>query len=57
MATYHVMPINDLEEHTEETTCACMPSVTFLENGNMLVVHNSYDGRELSEIGEINFSV
>ena len=43
--TYHVLPVNDLKEHTEDTTCECKPRVEF-ENGNMIVVHNSFDGRE-----------
>lgn len=47
MAT-HVIPLNDLKEHTENTTCECCPSVEF-ENGEMIVIHNSFDGRELTE--------
>lgn len=43
--TYHVLPTNDLKEHTEDTTCECKPRVIF-ENGEMIVVHNSFDGRE-----------
>lgn len=45
---YHILPINDLKEHEEETTCECMPSVEFVEGG-MIVIHNSFDGRELHE--------
>jgi hypothetical protein len=47
--TYHVLPVNDLKEHAENTTCECHPKVIF-ENGNMVVVHNSYDGREGLEL-------
>lgn len=52
--TYHVTPIDDVEPHNETTTCKCEPKVIFAENGNMIVIHNSFDGREgmewLSEI-------
>ena len=41
----HITPINDLEKHEESTTCKCEPSV-IEENGELIVVHNSFDGRE-----------
>ncbi|MES2382365.1 MAG: hypothetical protein V4538_15065 [Bacteroidota bacterium] len=44
----HVLPINDIKPHEETTTCECEPNVIF-ENGEMIVVHNSYDGREFIE--------
>lgn len=53
MPTFHVTPINDIEEHQQEgTTCKCGPSVQFVENGNMIVVHNSFDGREGVELAK-----
>lgn len=56
MATYHIVPINDLEPHQEEgTTCKCEPKVIFPEGGDMLVVHNSFDGREILEKVEEGF--
>jgi hypothetical protein len=47
--TWHVTPIDDLEPHEESTTCKCEPRVEHI-NGNMVVVHNSFDGREGVEI-------
>ena len=44
----HIIPIKDIQEHEESTTCNCYPSVEF-ENGEMIIIHNSYDGRELNE--------
>ncbi len=44
----HIIPINDLKEHEEESTCQCCPSLELI-NGEMMFVHNSYDGRELRE--------
>lgn len=44
-----VLPTNDIEEHEESTTCKCEPKVIY-ENGEMIVVHNSFDGREGLEI-------
>jgi hypothetical protein len=40
-----MLPIGDIEEHEESTTCKCEPKVIY-ENGEMIVVHNSFDGRE-----------
>jgi hypothetical protein len=45
---YNILPINDLKEHSENSTCECKPKVIY-ENGEMIVVHNSYDGREHKE--------
>ena len=45
---YNILPINDLKEHSENSTCECKPKVIY-ENGEMIIVHNSYDGREYKE--------
>ena len=42
----HILPTNDLKEHTEETTCECCPTIEVLEDGDIMVIHNAYDGRE-----------
>ena len=44
----HVLPINDIREHTEETCCECCPTVEW-NHDEGLVIHNSFDGRELQE--------
>lgn len=44
----HITPVNDLEEHDQSSTCKCLPSVEFV-NGEMIIIHNSFDGRELNE--------
>jgi hypothetical protein len=44
-----IIPINDIKEHDEESTiCECNPEVIF-ENGEMIIIHNAFDGRELEE--------
>lgn len=43
--TYHVLPNNDLKEHRESYACHCLPEIK-CEDGNMIIVHNSFDGRE-----------
>ena len=44
-----VLPLNDLMPHDEfETTCPCEPQFEIV-NGEMLLTHNSFDGRELLE--------
>ena len=50
MQTVHVVPVNDLRDHTEVgTECWCAPKVERFEGGGCLVTHNSMDGRELVE--------
>lgn len=44
----HVYPINDLKEHDLASTCECGPRLE-IENGEMIFIHTSYDGREIIE--------
>ena len=44
----HVTPVNDLQDHELESTCACQPTLEMV-NGEMIFVHNAYDEREKSE--------
>jgi len=49
----HILPIDDLEEHEETTTCKCEPRLEII-NGEMLIIHNSFDQREvIEEVNEI----
>lgn len=44
----HVYPLNDLEDHDISDNghrCKCNPEI-ILENGEMIVLHFSFDGRE-----------
>ena len=50
MSNWHLLPVKDLKEHEESTTCECEPKVEFQENGDMLIIHNSFDGREAIEM-------
>jgi hypothetical protein len=45
---WNILPINDIKPHTENSTCECKPKVIFV-NGEIIVIHNSYDGREFKE--------
>jgi len=47
--TWHVIPNNDWIEHEETTTCPCEPRVEII-NGEMIIIHNALDQRELKEI-------
>ena len=42
---FHVLPINDIKEHEESSTCSCNPEVK-IENGEMIIIHNAFDGRK-----------
>lgn len=44
----NILPLNDLKKHIESSICECNPRVEF-ENGEMIIIHNSYDGREWIE--------
>jgi hypothetical protein len=52
---WHITPINDADVHSETVNfsdnkihpcCRCNPAVDYLENGDILVIHHSFDGRE-----------
>jgi len=43
--TFHVLPVKDVKNHSEFYTCHCKPEIK-IESGNMIIVHNSFDGRE-----------
>ncbi len=45
----HVLPLNDVKDHELCTTCECLPAI-HEEEGEMVVVHNSFDGREYIEL-------
>lgn len=49
MSDINVVPVDDLKAHVDGPGCACGPRVTCYENGNRVIVHNSYDGREILE--------
>ena len=45
----HVLPLNDLLLHTDSgTACMCDPKIEAI-GGRLLIIHNSYDGREEKE--------
>jgi hypothetical protein len=45
----HVIPQNDLVEHTHEEDCICGPKLNTLQDGAVVVMHVSLDGRERNE--------
>jgi hypothetical protein len=51
MEIYHVYPIDDIEKHElEGYNCHCNPKVEYNQESNsIMVIHNSFDGRELVE--------
>ena len=46
--TWHVLPRNDIKKHDESKFCDCCPKVS-KEGKGWVVVHRSYDRRELNE--------
>lgn len=57
MIIQHVHPVEDISEHDLACTnpignrnhhcpCRCHPEYKYLDNCNLLVIHNSFDGRE-----------
>jgi hypothetical protein len=51
---WHVTPVNDLRGHnTEDTICECEPIINVI-NGDLLIIHNAFDQREiLEQVNEI----
>ena len=45
----HVIPANDSKPHEDKSTCACDPRIEII-NGNMIFIHDAYDGRVGIEI-------
>jgi len=46
---WNVEPVDDLQPHSDDEFCKCMPRIDIQPDGSLLVVHNSYDGREKYE--------
>lgn len=45
-----VYPVGDIKEHDiYSTTCECNPKVECEPDSDMLIIHNSFDGREAVE--------
>jgi len=50
MENWHVTPNADLKPHNIDSEfCPCEPRIEVQPNGNKVVVHNAYDGREFFE--------
>lgn len=50
----HVVPLNDLLEHVDTgngSDCLCVPRIERTTYGAVIVIHNSFDGRENHEHG------
>jgi len=45
---WHILPNNDSDEHIEVGDCKCKPKIDVLED-RVLIIHNSFDGREAVE--------
>lgn len=47
---WHVFPVNDIKPHdTEGPACHCIPTIHDHADGVILILHNSFDGREWSD--------
>lgn len=56
MTTLHVIPLNDIIEHSDDEDCVCGPTTNFVNlpegASGWVVVHHSLDHRERTEIRE-----
>lgn len=50
MEDTHIIPVNDLRQHNQSVMCECQPVIELQPNGARVVLHNSYDNREFTEI-------
>jgi hypothetical protein len=46
---WNILPINDIKEHTNDSACECKPVIQIMQNGDLLCIHNAWDGREYKE--------
>jgi len=46
---YHVVPIDDDDEHQFSRMCICRPRVQAVDDMSTMIIHNSFDGREAYE--------
>lgn len=44
-----VLPVGEEDYHRWDNMCSCCPRVNLSEEGKMIVLHNSFDGREILE--------
>jgi hypothetical protein len=45
----NIIPENDIKEHTFDSTCDCCPKIEW--DVEMIIIYNSFDGRELQGDG------
>lgn len=45
----HILPLNDIKLHVENTICECKPNIEILNDGYIMVIHNAFDKREIIE--------
>jgi len=45
----HVVPIDDKRDHDFDHECKCDPELQVTEDGAIVFVHTSFDGREYTE--------
>ena len=48
----HVHPLEDILPHVLSDTCACEPKIDIVEGAGRVIVHNSWDKREVYEYFE-----
>lgn len=46
----HIVPHNDLIEHTESDECVCGPATSHPDDNLTVVTHASLDGREIIDL-------
>lgn len=45
---YHEYPVKDVFPHKlDGFPCECIPEFTQDDNGNIVIIHNAYDGRDI----------
>lgn len=49
MEHVNVLPINDIQPHSHHALCPCNPKIETTPEGDFLIIHNAFDGRDLEE--------
>lgn len=48
MFSWHVIPLDDSEEHEDNESCRCLPNIVETKSA-ILIIHNAFDGRDMLE--------
>lgn len=52
--THNVYPLDDVQEHSLSQYCLCHPRLQEVGLNGLIIIHNSWDGRERTQLVDGN---